>query len=207
MAVSQAAVVREGFMYSVRKICTSVFVILSLVCAGNVAGADIDQALTMCVNCHGEDGLGTESDIPIIAGIPAVIQEDAMFAYLDGARNCGNKPLMCGIVSRLSEDQIIELAEHFAAMPYVPAGEEFDAALAEQGRAIHGESCAICHGDDPAAAESSILHGQHKDYLRYALHQYAAGEREQLPAMEEKTSALSPEDIEALLNYYASYRD
>jgi len=39
------------------------------------------------------------------------------------------------------------------------------------------------------------------------LQQYAAGERSQLPAMEKKTSVLSSDDIEALLNYYASYQD
>ncbi|MDH5345955.1 MAG: cytochrome c, partial [Gammaproteobacteria bacterium] len=163
-------------------------------------------ALKMCVNCHGEDGMGTETDTPIIAGIPAVVQEDALYAYADGDRHCGNKPLMCNIVTRLTEDQVTELAAHFAAMPYKPAGEEFDAALAEQGKAIHMENCAICHGEnDPGDAEASILHGQKKDYLRYALQQYAAGERAQLPAMESKTGALSGGDIEALLNYYASY--
>jgi len=183
----------------------SVFLVLAMLGSGPAA-ADLSAALKMCVNCHGEDGMGTETDTPIIAGIPAVVQEDALYAYADGDRHCGNKPLMCNIVTRLTEDQVTELAAHFAAMPYKPAGEEFDAALAEQGKAIHMENCAICHGEnDPGDAEASILHGQKKDYLRYALQQYAAGERAQLPAMESKTGALSGGDIEALLNYYASY--
>jgi len=170
------------------------------------ARADVSGVMKFCIDCHGDDGRGSESDIPIIAGIPAIVQEDALFEYLDGERNCGNKPLMCKVVSRLTEEQITELAEHFAAMPYEPAGEDFDASLAEQGKAIHMENCAICHGeDDPGDAEASILHGQKKDYLRYALHQYAAGERVQLDAMKDKTSALSPDEIEALLNFYASY--
>ena len=93
-------------------------------------------------------------------------------------------------------------------MPYAAAGEEFDATLAQAGKAIHLANCALCHGqDDPGDAEASILHGQRKDYLRYALQQYAAGERLQLPAMEKKTKLLSSDDIEALLNYYASYQD
>ena len=113
--------------------------------------------------------------------------------------------MMCKVVESLTEDQIVELAEHFSAMPYASAGEEFDAALADAGKAIHEKSCAICHNpDDP---ESPVLHGQRKDYLRYALEQYAAGGRNQDPAMEKKTSVLSADDIEALLNYYASYRN
>lgn len=166
-----------------------------------------DNTLKMCVNCHGEDGLGTESDTPIIAGIPAAVQEDALFAYLDGDRDCGAKPMMCKMVSRLSEDQIVELAAHYSAMPFSPAGEDFDPGLAEKGKAIHQENCAICHGeDDSGDGEASILHGQRMGYLRYALQQYAATKRKQLPAMEKKAVELTPDDIEVLVNYYASHR-
>jgi len=185
---------------------TIAFIALLFVCGP--VWADVSGMLKICSNCHAEDGRGVESDIPIIAGIPAVVQEDALFAYLDGDRQCGDKPLMCKSASRLTEEQIVELAAHFAAMPYAAAGEEFDPALAETGKTIHKNNCAICHGkDDPGDAEASILHGQRKDYLRYALQQYAAGERTQLPAMQKKTSVLSGDDIEALLNYYASYQD
>jgi len=195
-------------MLNERKISTAAITITVWLLLAPIANADISGVLKMCVSCHGEDGIGTESDVPIIAGIPAVIQEDAIFAYMDADRNCGSKPLMCNIVARLPEDQVVELAEHYAAMPYAPAGESFDAALAENGKTIHDSRCAICHGsDDPGDGQSSILHGQRKDYLRFALQQYAAGERKQLPAMEKMTSTLSGDDIEALLNYYASYRD
>ena len=173
-------------------------------CSG---GAGADNTLKMCVNCHGEDGRGTDPEVPIIAGIQAVIQEDALYAYADGDRDCGSKPMMCKMSARLTDEQVTQYAEHFAVMPFVPAGEDFDAALAETGKAIHMEQCAICHGeDDPGDGESSILHGQRMAYLRYAMQKYAAAERKQLPAMEKKIVALTPEDIEALVNYYASYR-
>jgi sulfide dehydrogenase cytochrome subunit len=167
-----------------------------------------DPMLKMCVSCHGEDGRGTDSDTPIIAGLPAVVQEDALYSYLDGDRDCGAKPMMCKVVGRLSEEQIVALSEHYAALPYVPANEEFDAALAATGKVIHQRDCAICHGsDDPGDAEASILHGQRKGFLQYAMQQYAAGQRKQLPAMERKLTTLTGEDIEALVNYYASYRN
>ena len=182
--------------------------IVTLLTASGVGFADVSGMLKLCTGCHGEDGKGTEADIPIIAGIPAVVQEDAMYAYADGDRNCGSKPMMCKSAERLTEDQIVELAAHFAAMPYTAAGEEFDSALAATGKTIHDKNCAICHGDDdPGDAEASILHGQRKEYLRHVLQEYAAGERNQLPAMQKKTSALSSDDIEALLNYYASYQN
>ena len=179
-----------------------------LLTAGSASLADVSGVLRLCTGCHGEDGKGTQSEVPIIAGMPAVAQEDALYAYLDGDRHCATVPMMCKSAERLTEDQIVELAAHFAALPFAPAEEEFDAALAEAGKAIHDRDCAMCHGaDGQRDADVLVLHGQRKDYLRYAMQQYAAGERTQLPAMEKKINALSSEDTEALLNYYASYRN
>ena len=190
-----------------QKFVQAIAIALLMFVAGH-AYADISGVVVLCEGCHGKDGHGTAANIPAIAGIPAVIQEDAIYAYIDGDRHCGTVPMMCTSVARLTEDQVVELAAHFAEMPLKGAEEEFDAALAEAGKAIHDKDCAICHGaDGPGEGEASILHGQRKDYLRYALQQYAAGERTQLPAMEEKTGGLSADDIEALVNYYASYRN
>ncbi len=184
---------------------SAVIAMALLTISGSAAGAD--ATLKICVNCHGEDGVGTDTDTPIIAGIKDIVQEDALYAYADGDRDCGSNALMCKAASRLTEEQVVELAAHFAAMPFVPAGEEFDAALAEKGKAIHDAKCAFCHGDeDPGEGDSGILHGQRKGYLRYALEQYAASNRKQLPMMEENVVALSADDIEALVNYYASAR-
>ncbi len=165
-------------------------------------------SIALCTGCHGEDGRGGDSQTPIIAGIPDVILEDALFAYIDGARQCEFKPMKCMMIANLSEDEIIESAAHFSAMPYVSAGEDFDAALVDAGEAVHKKSCAMCHGaDGPDDSAAAILHGQRKEYLRYALQLYADGGREQPAAKEKKISALSSEDIEAVLNYYASYRN
>lgn len=179
---------------------------LGLAVAAVPLAAEPGLALKICLGCHGDNGLGGDTDTPIIAGIPALVQEDALYAYIDGERKCGSKPLMCMAVSKLTDDQVTALAEHYAAMPFVAAGESFDTDLAAKGEAIHDEACAICHGkDDPGEAEASILHGQRMGYLRYSLQQYAAGERAQLPPMAKKTGELTDEDIEALLHYYASY--
>jgi sulfide dehydrogenase cytochrome subunit len=164
--------------------------------------------MALCTGCHGEDGRGGDSQTPIIAGLPDILQEDALFAYIDGSRKCESKPMKCMMVANLAEDQVMDAAAHFGAMPYVSAGEDFDAALVDAGKAIHDKDCAMCHGaDGPDASAAAILHGQRKDYLRYSLELYATGGREQSAAKEKKISPLTSEDIEALLNYYASYRN
>ncbi len=182
--------------------------IFGLIALSGPALGDAAQSLPMCTGCHGADGVsGGPPDAPIIAGIPAVLQEDYLFAYRDGERECWPPGVMCQISASLSDDDIVELAAHFAEMPYKPAGEDFDAALAAEGEEIHKKDCGMCHGmDDPGDAQSSILHGQKMAYLRNVMLQYAAGEREQLAPMQAKISALTPEQTEAILNYYASYR-
>ena len=182
--------------------------IFGLIALSGPALGDAAQSLPMCTGCHGADGVsGGPPDAPIIAGIPAVLQEDYLFAYRDGGRECWPPGVMCQISASLSDDDIVELAAHFAEMPFKPAGEDFDAALAAEGEEIHKKDCGMCHGmDDPGDAQSSILHGQKMAYLRNVMVQYAAGEREQLAPMQATISALTPEQTEAILNYYASYR-
>jgi cytochrome c553 len=62
--------------------------------------------------------------------------------------------------------------------------------------------------DDPGAADALgiPLHGQRGVYLRYALQSYKDGRRENLlDTMAEKLEQVDSEDIEALVNYFASY--
>jgi sulfide dehydrogenase cytochrome subunit len=52
--------------------------------------------------------------------------------------------------------------------------------------------------------EAGILGGQQMGYLRNAFAEYAAESRDQPEKMKEAIDGLSADDIEALLNFYAS---
>ncbi len=166
---------------------------------------------TGCQDCHGVDGLASENlDAPVIAGMPGVHIEEAIYAYRDGARQCRYEPLMCETVLHTSDERIADLAEHYAAQPRDSSREDYDETLAAKGEKIHAKLCAQCHlkPDDPAAADALgiPLHGQRGVYLRYALQSYQDGRRENLlDAMAEKLKQVDSDDIEALVNYYASY--
>ena len=168
--------------------------------------------LQVCAACHGEDGSGAGfAYVPIIAGTPAAHLEEALFAYLDGARRCVGVPVMCETVATLKEAEIEELAEHYSKMSRISSGEEFNARLAQVGELIHREHCAQCHllpdDKDVASALGIPLHGQRAAYLRLALGAYFSGDRDTLvPIMAEKLAQLDADKIEALVNYYASYR-
>lgn len=180
---------------------------LVLLCvSSHTAIGDDAGMLKMCTKCHGAEGVSDDPRYPTIAGIPAEVQEDALYAYRDGGRNCGPVPMMCKVSSKLSDDQITDMAAHFAEMPFRPAEQDYDADLAAKGSAIHETNCQGCHGDGPDEAENSILHGQWAQYLRYALTQYASGERDQPSNMRKRTEKLTEAEINALVNFYASYR-
>ena len=165
----------------------------------------------VCNACHGTDGMGVGlSGVPIIAGIPPVHIKEALYAYQDNARQCRDVPVMCETVSKLSDDEINELARHYGAMTRESSGEPFDAQLAAKGQEIHDRLCARCHvppdDDEVGDALGFPLHGQRSAYLRYALDAYQNGHREQLlRAMARKLEQLDADDIEALINYYSSY--
>ncbi|HXQ30657.1 MAG TPA: c-type cytochrome [Steroidobacteraceae bacterium] len=188
------------------RLALSVLLLAGLALGAATAQAADAELLGKCTICHGDRGVSDESAYPSIAGLPARLQADALRSYRDGARDCGPVARMCKIVVGMTDQQIKELAEHFAAFPFKRAQQPFKPGLVEQGRQLHEDYCAVCHGENPADAEKSILHGQWADYLRYALSQYRSGHRKQPPSMRRQTEKLSDQDIEAIVNYYASYR-
>lgn len=167
--------------------------------------------VTACKVCHDEDGSGVGKPyVPVIAGIPAVHIEEALYAYKDGARQCEIEPAMCSTASALSDDQIADVAAYYGALERYSHAATFNERLAAEGEKIHRRLCGRCHlpPDDPDVdhALGIPLHGQRKDYLLYALESYMVGRRENLlPAMEEKIRQLDDSDIRALVDYYVSY--
>lgn len=182
-----------------------------------VSVAEVAAIAADCDDCHGADGVSEWSDMPTIAGISEFVLSDAMFYYRDGDRPCVESEYrqgdtgraatdMCKVAQALSEDDIDAISAHYAELPFKPAVQEFDAALAATGKSIHDKSCEGCHPDSgrDAEADASVLAGQLMEYMRTQFRDYAAGERAQPARMEARINELSTEDIEGLLNFYAS---
>ena len=180
-------------------------------CLASGATFAAPAVIEVCKACHDEDGSGVgKAYVPIIAGIPAVHIEEALFAYKDGARICVVEPAMCAAAEALSDVEIGELAAYYGALERYSHAATFNEDLAARGQQVHERLCARCHvpPDDPDVADAIgiPLHGQRADYLQYALESYLNGNRENLlPEMAEKISELEPGDLRALVNYYISY--
>ena len=179
--------------------------------ADSLAQDKESAVIEICIVCHGEDGSAPNfDDVPIIAGTPATHIEEAIYSYQDGARRCIEEPAMCEAVFALTDEDVGIAADYFSSQKRVTSGEPYNDRLAMQGRRLHRDHCIRCHArpEEKRAADALgiPLHGQRSAYLRYALKSYYNGDRETLiPQMAEKLALLSEDDIEALINFYASY--
>jgi sulfide dehydrogenase cytochrome subunit len=189
---------------------------LGMLLTGPAMG-DMSAVIENCNGCHGDDGVSQWSDVPTIAGIPEFVHADALYLFRDEARPCSESEYrqgdtsraatsMCAVLADLSDDDIDEVAAHYAGMDFVAAKQDFDADLAAAGKAVHDSKCDRCHseGGSNPDDEASILAGQWIGYLGAQFAQYRAGEREQPKKMEEAINALSDDDVKALLHFYAS---
>ena len=190
--------------------CCMLFVFLLLLPTAPVIAAD--GALEACFGCHGADGMGKSDPMfPVIAGMPAAHIEEAIYAYIDGARQCVTEPRMCETVAALTESEVTAAAEYFAAQDRTYNLEEYDEALAAKGAVLHERHCGACHvpphDEDVDYAIGIPLHGQRPGYIRYAIRAYFGGKREPLlETMAHEIQQLEPDDFDALVNYYSSYR-
>ena len=177
----------------------------------NVAIAQAPAAAENCASCHNDNGVTTDPNIPTIAGVGSFFLENQFAIFAEGARPCAADAFAddaaddhCALVSGISEDDRMALAEYYGEMSFEPYEQEVDAALAEQGASIHAASCDRCHTDSGAEPfdDAGILAGQPIPYLIEQFEHYKAGERWQPESMAE-VMQLSEDEMKALANFYA----
>lgn len=197
----------------IKSLRTLAALLLALTVAAS-ARADVATAVVFCSACHGAEGISALPMVPSIAGMSALVIENAIYDYRNGGRICPSTPGaatrqmldMCAPARGVADADISGVAEHFASLPWKPIVQETDAAAADRGKALHDAECEVCHTDDGSNAgdDASILSGQHLEYLRLVMTEYAAGLRAQPGPMQAKMTRLTPDDIEALAQFYSS---
>jgi len=197
----------------------SLILAIAFALSGAAAGADIDELLTFCQDCHGPAGVSSYGDVPTIAGQNASFIDKSLRSYQVWGRPCiksefrhGDtsrpKTDMCQVAEGLTSEDIKAVSQHFAAQPFKPAAQAFDAAQASRGAALHQEHCELCHEQGGAVPDRGPrLAGQWLPYLRKSLNFVPTGEHLVPPAMESAVADLSADDIDALMNFYASRQD
>jgi cytochrome c553 len=108
----------------------------------------------------------------------------------------------------LSDAELQQLSEHFAAFEPAPLQTDPDPQTYARGAAIASEHrCGSCHlGDLSGQGQVPRLAGQREDYLAKALRDYKSGDRPGYePAMAEVMAPISASQIDDLAHFLAHF--
>jgi cytochrome c553 len=153
-------------------------------------------ALTACVKCHGEDGIGSGPVNPSLAGQDATYMLNALRAYKTATRD---DDVMTPKVKNVPDDQLKAFAVYYAGLNPKPLG-IFRPLNSEEW----AEKCDRCHGvnGNSVRPEVPALAAQRGDYLEKAIKAYRSGVR-MSPEMAAMSSILTDDDIAGLAAHYA----
>ena len=182
----------------------------------SAVSADIDALTKECDSCHGLQGASTDSDVPIIGGQSSKYIADSLAMYRDWGRPCiksayrhgdTSRPVttMCKISADIEFDEMEALGHYYSGKEFVAAKQDFDQAKASTGAVLHEKHCFSCHPESGnITGRGPILAGQWASYLKTAVSQALSGEHLVPPLMERQFDGFSVEEIDALVNFYAS---
>ena len=176
-------------------------------------------ATSVCFACHGADGVSPIPTQPNLAAqLPDyIVKQLNNMKSVNGAPPARNNPIMSGIVSMLSEDDIRNVAAWYAAQPpkhsqatspkLVAVGER----LWRAGDADRGvPACSGCHGPTGSGIPALYprLSGQYQEYTEIQLQHFKNGTRKNDPSgiMRAVAHRLSNEEIKALADFTAGLR-
>jgi cytochrome c553 len=171
--------------------------------AGDVA-AGARLAAVRCASCHSSTDT-IHSTVPLLEGQPKAYFIAQWRAFRQRERTA---PLMVSLAAELSEQEVDDLAEYYAAR--VPPGAAPSSGN-DAGRALADRlQCASCHG--PALQGTSVgaarLAGQKARYTAWSLQSMRSGTRSHgtTAKPDPLLADLSNAEIESLAMYLASLR-
>ena len=166
--------------------------------------ASLAERVETCGACHGEDGNARLPGLPSLAGQPNFYLMNQLILIREGVRKI---PEMEALAKELKDEDILELAAHYAAAPSRRSEETPDPALVARGAQVAASHhCASCHTPALTGQEQMPrLAGQRIDYMVASLKAMRDNRRTSAdPLMVETVVGLSDQDLAALANYAAS---
>jgi cytochrome c553 len=167
------------------------------------AGRKKSQA---CAACHGADGNSPAPMFPNLAG------QTWRYIYIqlkDFKEERRSNPMMNPMVKDLSRQDMIDIANFYAAQPAKPSTFKADETKIKLGKAKADETlCTMCHlGGFLGQNEIPRVAGQQYDYIVQQLQDFKARKRtNDAGNMTSVSQTLSETDIENLGHYITSLR-
>jgi cytochrome c553 len=168
----------------------------------------------VCAACHAADGNSTAPANPVLAGQHAEYIAKQLANFKSGERK---NPVMLGMASTLSPDDMKKLGEYFQQQKAKPRTAK-SPDLVRVGQQIYRggimakgvAACTSCHGPNGAGipAQYPRVAGQHAEYTVAQLNAFRSGERANDPNKMMRTMVvkLSDAEIKAVAEYIAGLR-
>lgn len=191
---------------------------LAAAATAQAAPADIAKgkqtAETVCAACHGADGNSAASANPSLAGQPEQYLAKQLRDFKKGNRK---NPIMMGMASSLSDDDVNNVAAYFASqkMKVRDAGNKDLVTTGKQiyrgGLTAKGlPACMACHGPAGAGIPGQYprLGGQHAGYIEAQLVAFRAEDRANDPndMMRKIALKMTDKEIKAVSEYASGLR-
>nr|WP_318833293.1 c-type cytochrome [Cobetia sp. 2AS1] len=168
----------------------------------------------VCAACHGAQGISPTPAFPHLAGQQAHYLRKQTADIRDGRRSV---PQMAGIADNLSDQDIADIAAHYAAQPANRGQAEPEAARAGEvlyraGSLERGiAACTACHGPRGEGIDSAgypALAGQFPAYTVTALKAFRDGSRDNDPnaIMSSIAARMSDSDMQQVAEYLHGLR-
>jgi sulfide dehydrogenase cytochrome subunit len=183
----------------------------------NAWATDVEKLIETCAICHG--AASAESGAPSLNGFSEIYLSLSVDQFQKKERPCdevtypsgekkGNKTSMCEISKDLTDEDVEQLAQYYSEQKPVRVQQVFDTQQAGLGAVIHDSKCDECHGKEGGSPQNGAgaLGGQRMDYLRKQIGYMRDGKRKAAKKMMNRLDKLSPDEIEALVNFYGSMR-
>lgn len=158
----------------------------------------------VCAACHGADGNAPAPIFPNLAGQTWRYLYIQLKDFKEGKRV---NALMTPMVETLSRQDMINIANYYAAQPVKPSPFKAEEAKIKLGKAKADETlCTMCHlGAFAGQNEVPKVAGQQYDYIIQQLRDFKARKRtNDAGNMTSVTETLSDDDIVNIAHYIAS---
>lgn len=184
------------------------YVMLMLALA-SASAQDIDAGRTKaqaCAACHGADGNSAAGNYPNLAGQTWRYLYVQLKDFKEGRRK---DPVMSGMAAPLSREDMIDIANFYAAQQPKPSSFKADDAKVALGKAKADETlCVMCHlGGFAGQNEIPRVAGQQYEYIIKQMKAFKTRTRtNDAGNMTSVAQTLSDADIENLAHYLTSLR-
>ena len=160
------------------------------------------ETLAVCARCHGEAGVPTDHDVPIIWGQEFYYLYVQLKDFKSGRRV---NEAMSDIIANLDKETMQALAQYFSEQTWprigytAPAGAEAKALTA-----LDAGECFACHlGGFEGNSRVPRLAGQQLAYLERSLREFKTKVRLNAPFMNSLLNTYSDEDLVAVAQHLA----